>query len=135
MHSIRNVITSLLTCSATFGQVVSLPLAGRIIDHIIGLRGGRISIRSVRSMIYGCCGLRLTTVRAGSHGQRVIRTHRIAVCLTGGCASDSFSRVKGVIKGHSRTAILRTYGAMESRVRAGGSFHSSMRRVRTLLGT
>lgn len=134
IHSLRNVIVSVVTRSAVCGGRVSLSLTRHVIHGIIHYRAGTIAVSSVVGMIYGRFSLRSSTVRAGSEGERIMRTHRMTVCLTGARASFSASGVKGFVNGGSRTAILRTYGAMGKRYRISGKFQSSLRGVRALLG-
>lgn len=134
MHSLRNVIVSVVTRSAVCGGRVSLRLARHVIHGMIGDRDGTIAISRVVGAMYGRFKLRATAVRAGSEGQRIIRTQRVTVCLTGGRASFSATGVNTLVKRGSRTAMLRTYGAVGRLGRISGSFHTRVSRVRTTLG-
>ncbi len=71
---------------------------------------------------------------AGDHGRGVMRIERVTVCLARGRAGLSSTHVNTLVKGHGRTAILRSYGLMRSHLRISGTFGTGIRRVRGLLG-
>lgn len=135
MHRLRNVVGSLLTRSVVFGHSISLSLTREVMQGTMHYyRDGPIAMRSVVRGMYDRCRVRRSTVRAGAEGERIMRMHRMTVCLTGGRASSSSSGVNRLVNGGSRTAMLRTYGVMGSRMRISGTFGTSVRRVRTSLG-
>ncbi len=112
---------------------VAIRLTRGVARGLINRRRGSVAVSGIRGIIYSCFGVAHSALLSGDHGHRVIRTHRVTVCVSQALVGYSLTAVNTRVKNGSRTAILRTYAAIASLVSASGTFGRCIASVRGLL--